>query len=186
MAELARKNELYRQNWTENKAYGFTSPEWYSNNSEFEREFIWRYTRNVYAYAVFNVNENNYEATIEEQFTPEQKELVDNYIAECAKKSEMERTDGSREKTGLFTGAYAINPVNGKEIPIYVADYVLISYGTGAIMAVPAHDERDYEFAKKFNLPIKQVIKPKDSDVPEKLEEAFTDVENGISIIILL
>ena len=90
--------------------------------------------------------------------TPEQKELVDNYIAECAKKSEMERTDGSREKTGLFTGAYAINPVNGKEIPIYVADYVLISYGTGAIMAVPAHDERDYAFAKKYNIEIIPVL----------------------------
>ena len=88
----------------------------------------------------------------------EQKELVDNYILECAKKSEMERTDGSREKTGLFTGAYAINPVNGKEIPIYVADYVLVSYGTGAIMAVPAHDERDYAFAKKYNIEIIQVL----------------------------
>ena len=90
--------------------------------------------------------------------TNEQKELVENYIAECAKKSDMERTDGSREKTGLFTGAYAVNPVNGKEIPIYVADYVLISYGTGAIMAVPAHDERDYAFAKKYNIEIIPVL----------------------------
>ena len=95
---------------------------------------------------------------VKEIVTLEQKELVDNYIAECAKKSEMERTDGSREKTGLFTGAYAINPVNGKEIPIYVADYVLISYGTGAIMAVPAHDERDYAFAKKYNIEIIPVL----------------------------
>ena len=95
---------------------------------------------------------------VKEIVTAEQKELVDNYIAECAKKSEMERTDGSREKTGLFTGAYAVNPVNGKEIPIYVADYVLISYGTGAIMAVPAHDERDYAFAKKYNIEIIPVL----------------------------
>ena len=90
--------------------------------------------------------------------TPEQKELVENYIAECAKKSDTERTDGSKEKTGLFTGAYAINPVNGKEIPIYVADYVLVSYGTGAIMAVPAHDERDYAFARKYNIEIIPVL----------------------------
>ena len=87
-----------------------------------------------------------------------QKELVKNYIDECARKSDMERTDGSKEKTGLFTGAYAINPVNGKEIPIYVADYVLVSYGTGAIMAVPAHDERDYAFAKKYNIEIIPVL----------------------------
>ena len=90
--------------------------------------------------------------------TPEQKELVDNYILECSRKSDMERTDGSKEKTGLFTGAYAINPVNGKEIPIFVADYVLVSYGTGAIMAVPAHDDRDYAFAKKYNLEIIPVL----------------------------
>ncbi|KHF29265.1 Leucine--tRNA ligase [Anoxybacillus sp. BCO1] len=64
----------------------------------------------------------------------------------------------AKEKTGVFTGAYAINPANGEKLPIWIADYVLMSYGTGAIMAVPAHDERDYEFAKKFNLPIKQVV----------------------------
>ena len=70
------------------------------------------------------------------------------------KKSDLERTELAKEKTGVFTGAYAINPVNGEKIPIWIADYVLASYGTGAIMAVPAHDERDFEFAKKFNLPI--------------------------------
>ena len=95
---------------------------------------------------------------IKEIVSEEQKELVENYISECARKSDMERTDGSKEKTGLFTGAYAINPVNGKEIPIYVADYVLVSYGTGAIMAVPAHDERDYAFAKKYNIEIIPVL----------------------------
>ena len=72
-------------------------------------------------------------------------------------KSDLERTELAKEKTGVFTGAYAINPVNGEKIPIWIADYVLASYGTGAIMAVPAHDERDFEFAKKFNLPIKQL-----------------------------
>lgn len=90
--------------------------------------------------------------------TPEQKEQVDAYIAEAAKKSDLNRTDLAKEKTGVFTGAYAINPVNGKEIPIWIADYVLASYGTGAIMAVPAHDERDYEFAKTFGLEILPVL----------------------------
>lgn len=72
----------------------------------------------------------------------------------------MERTELNKDKTGVFTGAYAINPVNGKEIPIWISDYVLATYGTGAIMAVPAHDERDYEFAKKFGLDIIQVLEP--------------------------
>ena len=91
--------------------------------------------------------------------TPEQRDAVQAYKAEVAIKSDLQRTDLAKEKTGVFTGAYAINPVNGKKIPIWIADYVLASYGTGAIMAVPAHDERDFEFAKKFNLPIKQVVR---------------------------
>ena len=92
--------------------------------------------------------------------TSEQKEAVEAYVAECSTKSDLERTELNKEKTGCFTGSYAINPVNGKEIPIWISDYVLISYGTGSIMAVPAHDERDYDFAKKFNIPIEQVIAP--------------------------
>ena len=89
---------------------------------------------------------------------PEQKAAVEAYIEETAKKSDLKRTDLAKEKTGVFTGAYAINPVNGKEIPIWIADYVLSSYGTGAIMAVPAHDERDFEFAQTFGLEILPVI----------------------------
>ncbi len=89
---------------------------------------------------------------------PEQKDVVEAYVTMCATKSELERTDLNKDKTGAFTGAYAINPVNGKQIPIYISDYVLTSYGTGAIMAVPAHDTRDYEFAKKFGLEIIQVL----------------------------
>ena len=104
-------------------------------------------------------------AIVKDIVTTEQKEAIDNYIAECARKSDMERTDGSKEKTGIFTGAYAINPVNGKQIPIYVADYVLVSYGTGAIMAVPAHDERDYAFAKKHGIEIIQVLEGGDISV---------------------
>ena len=90
--------------------------------------------------------------------TEKQREAVEAYIEEVKNKSEIERTDTSKEKTGVFTGAYAINPVSGAEIPIWISDYVLMSYGTGAIMAVPAHDERDYEFATKFDLPIVEVV----------------------------
>jgi leucyl-tRNA synthetase len=90
--------------------------------------------------------------------TPEQKAAVEAYLDKVKTKSDLERTDLAKDKTGVFTGAYAINPVNGEKMPIWIADYVLISYGSGAIMAVPAHDERDYEFAKKFDLPIKQVV----------------------------
>ncbi|MFK4568031.1 leucine--tRNA ligase [Enterococcus sp. UD-01] len=90
--------------------------------------------------------------------TPEQKAAIEAYQAEVSKKSDLDRTDLSKTKTGAFTGAYAINPVNGKEIPIWIADYVLGSYGTGAVMAVPAHDERDFEFAEKFGIEKIQVI----------------------------
>lgn len=92
--------------------------------------------------------------------TPEQKNAVEQYRAQCASKSDLERTDLSKEKTGVFTGAYAVNPVNGKKIPVWIADYVLMGYGTGAIMAVPAHDERDFAFAQVFGLPVLQVVQP--------------------------
>ncbi|ATF12550.1 leucine--tRNA ligase [Brevibacillus brevis X23] len=95
---------------------------------------------------------------VEQITVPAQKEAVEAYLDQAKHKSDLERTDLAKEKTGVFTGAYAINPVNGERLPIWIADYVLISYGTGSIMAVPAHDERDYEFAKTFDLPIKQVI----------------------------
>ena len=107
--------------------------------------------------------------------TDEQKEEVRKYKEEAARKSDLERTELNKEKTGAFTGAYAINPVNNKKIPIYISDYVLSSYGTGAIMAVPAHDTRDYEFAKKFNLEIIPVLEGGDIS-----KEAFT--EDGIHI----
>jgi leucyl-tRNA synthetase len=90
--------------------------------------------------------------------TAEQRTAVDQYLDQVKTKSDLERTDLAKDKTGVFTGAYAINPINGEKMPIWIADYVLMSYGTGAIMAVPAHDERDYEFARKFNLPIKEVV----------------------------
>ena len=107
--------------------------------------------------------------------TKEQKETVDKYKEEASKQSDIERTSTTKEKTGVFTGAYAINPVNGKKIPIWISDYVLSTYGTGAIMAVPAHDERDYEFAKKFNLEIIPVLEGGDLS-----KEAF--VGDGLHI----
>src|SRR5699024_2428206 len=95
---------------------------------------------------------------VEQIVTEDQRAAVEAYIEEVKMKSEIERTDLTKEKTGVFTGAYAINPANNKQIPIWIADYVLMTYGTGAIMAVPAHDERDYEFARKFELPIIEVV----------------------------
>ncbi|HEC2170007.1 TPA: leucine--tRNA ligase [Staphylococcus delphini] len=97
--------------------------------------------------------------------TPQQYEKVKHYQDEAAKKSDLERTDLAKEKTGVFTGAYAIHPFTGEQVPIWIADYVLASYGTGAVMAVPAHDERDYEFATTFDLPIVTVIE-NDADAP--------------------
>ncbi|KAA0549024.1 leucine--tRNA ligase [Bacillus sp. BGMRC 2118] len=95
---------------------------------------------------------------VESITTAEQKDAVQDYIDKIKSKSDLERTELSKEKTGAFTGAYAINPINGEKMPIWIADYVLMTYGTGAIMAVPAHDERDYEFAQKFDLSIKEVV----------------------------
>ena len=106
---------------------------------------------------------------VDEITTPEQKEAIKEYKTMAAAKSDLERTELNKEKTGCFTGAYAINPVNGKEIPIWISDYVLSTYGTGAIMAVPAHDERDYEFAKKFGIEIIPVLEGGDIT-----KEAFT------------
>ncbi len=114
-------------------------------------------------------------ALVDKITTAEQSAEVKNYKAVCATKSEMERTELNKDKTGAFTGAYAINPVNGKKIPIYISDYVLTSYGTGAIMAVPAHDDRDYAFAKKFNLEIIPVLQGGDIE-----KQAFT--QDGLHI----
>jgi leucyl-tRNA synthetase len=97
---------------------------------------------------------------VEKVTTAQQKVAVDAYRAQATRKSELERTQLEKEKTGVFTGSYAINPVNDEKIPIWVADYVMMGYGTGAIMAVPAHDERDFEFAKKFGLEIRSVVQP--------------------------
>lgn len=112
---------------------------------------------------------------VKEITTKDQKESVENYINECQRKSDLERTSLNKEKTGVFTGSYAINPVNGKKVPVYIGDYVLGSYGSGAVMAVPAHDERDYAFALKHNLPIIEVVKGGDIS-----KAAF--IEDGVHI----
>jgi len=101
----------------------------------------------------------------------ERKEAVQKYREEAARKSDLDRTDLAKEKTGVFTGAFAINPVNDQKIPIWISDYVLLSYGTGAIMAVPAHDERDFEFAKEFNLPIIPVVEPDNGEQAELVKQ---------------
>lgn len=112
---------------------------------------------------------------VKEITTKDQKVSVENYINECQRKSDLERTSLNKEKTGVFTGSYAINPVNGKKVPVFIGDYVLGSYGSGAVMAVPAHDERDYAFALKHNLPIIEVVKGGDIS-----KAAFT--EDGVHI----
>ena len=114
-----------------------------------------------------------------------QKEEVENYLLKTSQKSDLERTDLAKEKTGVWTGSYAIHPITGKEIPIWVSDYVLMGYGTGAIMCVPAHDERDFEFAHKFNLPVVCVYDPdiEDKDLKNKiLNEKECFVGDGVCI----
>jgi leucyl-tRNA synthetase len=118
--------------------------------------------------------------------TPEQRDAVKKYQQEAARKSDLERTELAKTKTGVFTGAYAINPVNGQRIPVWIADYVLATYGTGAIMAVPGHDERDFEFAKQFGLPIVTVVRPPDEwlkktgSTLDNLTEAYVD--EGVAV----
>ena len=122
---------------------------------------------------------------VERITTPEQKDAVEEYRRQASFKSDLDRTDLAKEKTGVFTGAYALNPVDGRAIPVWIADYVLASYGTGAIMAVPAHDTRDFEFAKQFDLPIRQVVAPTEksgvsAEEVAKMETAFTEL--GVAI----
>src|SRR5206468_451122 len=130
---------------------------------------------------------------LERLTTAAERAAVSAYRQKVAAMSEEDRIAGRGEKSGVFTGGYAINPVNGERIPIWIADYVLISYGTGAIMAVPAHDQRDFEFARKFHLPIRAVVLPPDSWLEQmrvshedyaarvgELASAFTDDGTGI------
>ena len=174
---------------------GLNKLNWPESTKEMQRNWI---GRSVGAEIKFKVKNTDYEFTvfttrcdtlfgatycvlspehdlIDKIVTPNQKDSVLNYKKECSLKSDLERTDLNKDKTGVFTGAYAINPVNGKELPIWISDYVLVSYGTGAIMAGPAHDERDYAFAKKFNLDIIPVL-----EGGNVLEEAY--IGDGLHI----
>ena len=118
---------------------------------------------------------------VNELTTESQAEEVNKYIEKTLRENEIERQSTEHEKTGVFTGSYAINPINGESIPIWISDYVIASYGTGMVMAVPAHDTRDFAFAKKFNLPIKIVIKPENTELSvDKMNDAYT--ESGIMV----
>ncbi len=112
---------------------------------------------------------------VEKLASPEQMDAVQRYVDQSRRVSDIDRTSTEREKTGVFIGAYAINPVNGEKVPIWIADYVLLTYGTGCVMAVPAHDTRDFAFARKYNLPIREVISPT-GQASGELGEAYTDV----------
>lgn len=122
---------------------------------------------------------------VKQIMTAEQAEEVTAYIEKVATRSELERTQLAKEKSGVFTGAYAVNPVNNQEIPIWIADYVLVSYGTGAVMAVPGHDQRDYEFAEQFNLPIVEVVASENGIAEEAYEQdgkhINSDFLNGLN-----
>ncbi len=174
---------------------GLEEIDWPLSTKEMQRNWI---GKSIGAHVTFKIKDHDKEFTVfttrcdtlfgatycvlapEHEYVPiittkEHKKEVEDYQKVCASKSDLERTELNKDKTGVFTGAYAINPVNGKEIPIYISDYVLATYGTGAIMAVPAHDERDYEFAKKFNIPIIQVLEGGDIS-----KEAYT--QDGLHI----
>jgi leucyl-tRNA synthetase len=114
---------------------------------------------------------------VEKLTTPQRSKEVSDYVEKTRRESEIQRTSTEQEKTGVFIGAYAVNPINDEKVPIWISDYVLLSYGTGAVMAVPAHDQRDFEFAKKFGLTIREVIRPEGHGEGRELQEAF--VEEG-------
>lgn len=113
--------------------------------------------------------------------SPSQKHAVDDYIQKSIRKTDMERTELNKQKTGVFTGAFAVNPINNKEIPIWIGDYVLENYGTGAVMAVPAHDQRDYEFAMAYDLPIIPVVSPESGSLPDLSQQAFSDEGKSVN-----
>ena len=187
--KMMRQWVLKITDYAEKLLDGLDDIDWPESTKEMQRNWI---GKSVGADVVFKIDGTNKEFTVfttrcdtlfgatycvmapehpfvDEITTPEQKEAVAAYKKEIATKSDLQRTDLNKDKTGVFTGAYAINPINGKKIHIWISDYVLITYGTGAIMAVPAHDTRDYEFAKKFDLPIIPVLEGGDIE-----KEAFT------------
>jgi leucyl-tRNA synthetase len=165
------KTKLMQQNWI-GKSYG-AEIDFTLDTSVKEKIRVFTTRPDTLFGATYMVLAPEHEL-VEKITTSDQKKSVEAYVRQSAKVSEIERTSTVREKTGVFTGSYAINPVNNEKIPIWISDYVLITYGTGAIMAVPAHDQRDFEFATKFNLAIRKVILEEGSDPEAPLQEAFT------------
>jgi leucyl-tRNA synthetase len=185
---------------------GLDTVDWPSSTKEMQRNWIGKSEGALVTFKVDNTNlefqvfttraDTLFGATycvlapehelVTEIVTLDKKEEVLKYIVDCSTKSELERTELNKNKTGIFTGAYAINPVNNKKIPIWISDYVLVTYGTGAIMAVPAHDERDYEFATKFNLEIIPVLEGGDISKSAHTEDGLhinSDFLNGLNKI---
>ena len=151
------KTKLMQKNWI-GKSFG-SEIEFKTEDGESFKVFT---TRADTIYGVSYVVLAPEHPLVDKITTKENKEAVENYKLECSKATEIDRLSTTREKSGVLTGAYAINPVNGEKVPILIADYVLATYGTGAVMGVPSHDERDFAFATKYNLPIKRVIKSAD------------------------
>ncbi|MGN1096565.1 MAG: leucine--tRNA ligase [Christensenellales bacterium] len=151
------KTKLMQKNWI-GKSFG-SEIEFKTEEGESFKVFT---TRADTIYGVSYVVLAPEHPLVDKITTKENKEAVENYKLECSKATEIDRLSTTREKSGVLTGAYAINPVNGEKVPILIADYVLATYGTGAVMGVPSHDERDFAFATKYNLPIKRVIKSAD------------------------
>ena len=119
---------------------------------------------------------------VEKITTPEQKAAVDAYVKQALRMTEIERMSAEKEKTGVFTGGYVTNPVNGEKVPVWISDYVLMSYGSGAIMGVPAHDQRDFEFARKFSIPIREVIRPEDEQPSDPA--TWTQAKEALGIMV--
>ncbi len=174
-----QKNWIWRSEWTQFKMDVVSLK---SEDGKYEK--IWEisvYTTRIdtvfgMSYAVVAPDHKDVKKFIQ----PEHKQACEKYIEEAVNKSDLERTADNKEKTWVFTGSYVINPYNGEILPLWISDYVLGHYGTGAVMAVPAHDERDFAFAKKYNLPIKQVIAPKDwKDVELPFTEYWVLINSG-------
>ncbi len=187
-------------------------PDWEESIKEMQKNWIGRSEGATVKFSIFNFQFSNDDKNYIEVFTtrpdtlfgatffvlapehpmvqkittPEQKEKVEKYIKAAASKSELERTELAKEKTGVFTGGYVINPVNNEKIPVWIADYVMMGYGTGAIMAVPAHDERDYEFAKKYKIEIKEVVAQEDNEATQKSkvksQSYNSKLKNGVEV----
>ena len=122
---------------------------------------------------------------VEKITIPEQKPAIDAYVKQAQRMTEIERMSTEKEKTGVFTGGYVTNPLSGDKVPVWISDYVLMSYGSGAIMGVPAHDQRDFEFARKFGIPIREVIRPENEQPSDPATWTQAKEAPGIMVILV-